>query len=129
MMKQVNFRIPCRVYALILGLLISLGTFAQQITVKGHIKDAAGEAIIGANVKVVGATMGTVSDFDGNFTLTAQKGTNLVISYIGYTSKTLAAEPDLMITLQEDQKMLDNVVVIGYGTVKKSDATDRKSVV
>ncbi len=123
MMKQVNFRIPCRVYALILGLLISLGTFAQQITVKGHIKDAAGEAIIGANVKVVGATMGTVSDFDGNFTLTAKKGTSLIISYIGYASKTIAAEPNLMITLQEDQKMLDNIVVIGYGTVKKSDAT------
>lgn len=123
MMKQVNFRIPCRVYALILGLLISLGTFAQQITVKGHIKDAAGEAIIGANVKVVGATIGTVSDFDGNFTLTAKKGTSLIISYIGYASKTIAAEPNLMITLQEDQKMLDNIVVIGYGTVKKSDAT------
>jgi iron complex outermembrane receptor protein len=123
MMKQVKFRIPFRVLALLFGLFLSVGTFAQQITVKGHVKDAAGEAIIGATIRIAGQQSGTASDFDGNFSLSVNKGTNLTISYVGYTSKTVAAAPNLMITLQDDQKVLDNVVVIGYGRAKKSDLT------
>ena len=96
-MKQVNFRIPCRVFALLLGLFLSVGVFAQNIVVKGHVKDATGETIIGASVKVAGTSTGTVTDFDGNFTLNVKKGANLIISYIGYTSKTVQAAPSVTV--------------------------------
>ena len=122
-MKQVNFKIQFRALALLLGLFLSVGAFAQDITVKGHVKDATGEAIIGASVKVVGTSTGTITDLDGNFTMNAKKGANLTVSYIGYKAKTVIAAPSLMITLDEDTKVLSDVVVIGYGTVKKSDAT------
>src|SRR5574344_292796 len=123
MMKQVNFRIPCRVFALLMGLFLSVSAFAQQIVVKGHVKDATGEAIIGASVKVAGTNTGTVTDFDGNFTVNAKRGVNLTVSYIGYASKTVQAAPSVTVILEEDQKVLKEVVAIGYGTVKKSDAT------
>lgn len=123
MMKQVNFKIQFRALALLLGLFLSVGAFAQDITVKGHVKDATGEAIIGASVKVVGTSTGTITDLDGNFTMNAKKGANLSVSYIGYKAKTVVAAPSLMITLDEDTKVLSDVVVIGYGRAKKSDLT------
>src|SRR5574344_2643666 len=123
MMKQVNFRIPCRVFALLMGLFLSVSAFAQQIVVKGHVKDATGEAIIGASVKVAGTSTGTVTDFDGNFTVNAKRGAALIISYVGYTNKTVQAAPSVTVILQEDQKLLKEVVAIGYGRVKKSDVT------
>ena len=123
MMKQVNIRIPSRMLTLLLGLLLTVGAFAQQITVKGHVKDATGEPIIGATIKVAGAQQGTVSDFDGNFTLKANQGQTLSVSYIGYQTASVKAAPTLVVTLQDDQTVLQDVVVIGYGTVKKSDAT------
>jgi TonB-dependent starch-binding outer membrane protein SusC len=123
MMKQVNFRIPCRVFALLLGLFLSVGAFAQNIVVKGHVKDATGETIIGASVKVAGTNTGTVTDFDGNFTLNVKKGATLIISYIGYSSKTIQAAPNVTVILEEDQKVLKEIVAIGYGRVKKSDVT------
>ncbi|MBR1484865.1 MAG: TonB-dependent receptor [Prevotella sp.] len=122
-MKQVNIRIPSRMLTLLLGLLLTVGAFAQQITVKGHVKDATGEPIIGATIKVAGAQQGTVSDFDGNFTLKANQGQTLSVSYIGYQTASVKAAPTLVVTLQDDQTVLQDVVVIGYGTVKKSDAT------
>ena len=67
-MKQLNIRIPFRLMALFVGLCLSLGAFAQ-IAVKGHVKDAAGEPIIGATIRVAGSQAATVSDFDGNFTI------------------------------------------------------------
>jgi len=109
--------------ALFVGLLLTVGAFAQQITVKGHVKDATGEPIIGATVKVAGAQQGTVSDFDGNFTLKADQGQTLSVSYIGYQTATVKAAPSIQVTLLDDQTVLQDVVVIGYGTVKKSDAT------
>jgi iron complex outermembrane receptor protein len=123
MMKQVNIQIPSRMLALFVGLLLTVGAFAQQITVKGHVKDATGEPIIGATVKVAGAQQGTVSDFDGNFTLKADQGQTLSVSYIGYQTATVKAAPSIQVTLLDDQTVLQDVVVIGYGTVKKSDAT------
>ena len=122
-MKQVNIQIPSRMLALFVGLLLTVGAFAQQITVKGHVKDATGEPIIGATVKVAGAQQGTVSDFDGNFTLKADQGQTLSVSYIGYQTATVKAAPSIQVTLLDDQTVLQDVVVIGYGTVKKSDAT------
>ena len=122
-MKQVNIQVPSRMLALFVGLLLTVGAFAQQITVKGHVKDATGEPIIGATVKVAGAQQGTVSDFDGNFTLKADQGQTLSVSYIGYQTATVKAAPSIQVTLLDDQTVLQDVVVIGYGTVKKSDAT------
>ena len=122
-MKQVNIQVPSRMLALFVGLLLTVGAFAQQITVKGHVKDATGEPIIGATVKVAGAQQGTVSDFDGNFTLKADQGQTLSVSYIGYQTATVKAAPSIQVTLLDDQTVLQDVVVIGYGTGKKSDAT------
>ena len=73
MMKQVKFRIPLRMMAVLFGLVLSIGAFAQ-ITVNGHVKDATGEPIIGATVRVAGQDGGTVSDFDGNFQIKAPQG-------------------------------------------------------
>ena len=83
MMKQVKFRVPSRILALLFGLFLSIGAMAQ-ITVNGHVKDATGEDVIGATVRIVGQQGGTVTDFDGNFQLTANKGQQLQISFVGY---------------------------------------------
>ena len=121
-MKQVNIKMPFRALALFIGLCLSVGAFAQ-IDVKGHVKDAQGEAIIGATVRVVNTQTATITDFDGNFVLKADQGADISISYIGYQTQTVKAAPSLEITLQDDAALLNEVVVIGYGAVKKSDLT------
>ena len=122
MMKQVNIQFPMRMLGLILGLFLSVSAFAQ-IDVKGHVKDATGEPIIGATVRVDGTQTATVSDFDGNFTLKANEGATITISYVGYQNATVKAAPNLVVTLKDDAQVLENVVVIGYGRAKKSDLT------
>ncbi len=123
-MKQVKIRIPVRFFALLCGLFLSVGAFAQQITVNGHVKDATGEPIIGATVRIVGQSGGVVSDFDGNFTIEAASGSTLSVSYIGYQTQEVTASPNVVITLEEDaENSLNEVVVIGYGVAKKSDLT------
>lgn len=109
--------------AMMLGMLLSVQAFAQSLTVTGVVKDNMGEAVIGANVVVKGTTNGTITDFDGNFTLTANKGDIIVISFIGYQPQELPAAANMNVILKDDSQMLDDVVVIGYGTVKKDDAT------
>ena len=121
-MKQLNIQTPFRMLVLLLGLFLSVGAFAQ-IDVKGHVKDAQGEPIIGATVRVANTQTATVTDFDGNFALKANQGADITISYVGYQPLTVKAARNLDLTLQEDQTVLDNVIVIGYGTVRKSDAT------
>ena len=122
MMKQVNIRNPFRMLVLMLGLFLSVGAFAQ-IDVKGHVKDAQGEPVIGATVRVVGTQTATVTDFDGNFALKADQGADITVTYVGYQDATVKAAPNLVITLREDAAVLNEVVVIGYGQVKKSDLT------
>ncbi|MBR1687303.1 MAG: TonB-dependent receptor [Prevotella sp.] len=122
MMKQVNIKIPRRMLTLLLGLLLSVGAFAQT-DVKGNVKDAQGEPIIGATVRVVGTQAATVTDFDGNFVLKAKNGADLEISYIGYQTQTVKAGPNIIVVLQDDATVLNDLVVIGYGAVKKSDLT------
>ena len=95
--------------------------FAQAITVNGIVKDKTGEAVIGANVVVKGTTNGTITDFDGVFTLQANKGDIIAISFIGYQSQELPAAEQMNVILSDDTQLLQDVVVIGYGTVKKSD--------
>ena len=125
MMKQVNIQLPLRMMALVLGLFLSVGAFAQQITVKGHVKDATGEPIIGASIRVVGTQTGAVSDFDGNFQVKANQGQTLSVTYVGYQTAEVKAAPSVTITLQDDAQLLKDAVVIGYGTVKKSDEIGR----
>lgn len=123
-MKQVKFTMPLRMLMLICGLILSVTAFAQQITVAGHVKDQTGEPIIGATVRVVGQDGGTTTDIDGNFTIKAQQGATLQVSYIGYQMATATAQPNVTIVLQDDAaKALNEVVVIGYGKVKKNDLT------
>ena len=122
MMKQVNIHFPLRMLGLILGLFLSVSAFAQ-IEVKGHVKDATGEDIIGATVRVDGTQTATVTDFDGNFVLKANEGASITISYVGYQNATVKAAPSVEVTLVDDETVLQDVVVIGYGTVRKSDAT------
>lgn len=94
----------------------------QTKKVSGVVSDAMGP-IIGASVKVKGTSTGVATDFDGNFTLNVQPGATLVVSYIGYVTKEIKVgnQTTLSITLEEDKKLLDEVVVVGYGTMKKSD--------
>lgn len=105
----------------IVGLFLSVNTFAQQIVVKGIVKDTTGEPIIGANVIVKGTTNGTITDFDGNFLLNANKGDIIIIPFIGYRSQEAQAAASMNIILKDDTELLDEVVVIGYGSVKKDD--------
>ena len=88
-MKQVKFSLPLKMLTLICVLFISASAFAQQIAVKGHVKDEAGEPIIGATVRIVGHTSGTVTDIDGNFTLNAASGAKVSVSSVSYTHLTL----------------------------------------
>ena len=91
--------------------------------VKGHVKDAQGEPIIGATVRVAGTQTATITDFDGNFTLKANAGADINVSYIGYQDATAKAAPSVEIVLQEDNAVLNEVVVIGYGVARKNDLT------
>ena len=122
-MKQVNIQVPRRLTTLLLGLFLTVGAFAQQITVKGHVKDATGEGVIGATVRAEGTQGGAVTDFDGNFTIQAKKGAQITITYMGYQPATVAAAPTVEVTLQDDAALLNEVVVIGYGVAKKNDLT------
>ena len=106
-----------------MGLFLSIGAFAQQIAVKGHVKDTTGEPVIGANVLVKGTTNGTITDFDGNFMLNVPKDAILSVSFVGYKSAEVKAASTVMVTLEDDSQVLDAVVVIGYGSVKKNDMT------
>ena len=115
---------PLRMLALICGLILSATAFAQQITVNGHVKDATGEDVIGATVRVVGTQTGTVTDFDGNFTIKANQGDQISVSFIGYQDAVVAAAPQVEVLLQDDAALsLNEVVVIGYGVAKKNDLT------
>ena len=91
--------------------------------IKGKVVDAAGETVIGANVLEKGTTNGVITDIDGNFVLNVSSGATLEISYIGYVTQTIKVtnQTSLHIVLKEDSETLDEVVVVGYGTMKKSD--------
>ena len=100
---------------------VSVKAIAQQITVNGVVQDTQGEPIIGANILIKGTATGTITDLDGNFQLTTDADALLVISFIGYQTQELPAQPVMNITLRDDSKQLEEVVVIGYGSVKKND--------
>ena len=103
----------------------------QTSVVKGRILDSTGEPIIGASIIEKGTTNGTITDIDGNFSLSVSSSKAiLVVSYLGYKSVELSASDKKLneIVLKEDTEMLDEVVVVGYGAVKKSDLTGAVAV-
>ena len=104
---------------------MSIQETQQTKTVTGTVIDAAGIPVIGANVLVKGTTNGTITDIDGNFTLEVSSGDVLEISYIGYVTQELPVgnKSQFNVTLAEDTQALDEVVVVGYGTMRKSDVT------
>ena len=104
----------------------------QTIKVKGQVVDQDGEPLIGATVRVKGAQTGSVTDIDGNFTIDAASNATLVISYVGYKDREVAVRGRAVIdavTLESDSQILDQVVVVGYGTQKKADLTGAVSIV
>ena len=121
-MKQVKFKLPLRALTLAGGLLLTVSSFAQTNAIKGHVKDASGEPIMGATITVNGKAVG-ITDMDGNFSVDAAPGTNLTFTYLGMTPQTVKAANNMSITLADDSKALNEVVVIGYGVAKKSDLT------
>ena len=122
-MKQVNLRIYRTILTLLVGLFLSAGAYAQQISVRGIVKDQMGEPVIGANVLVKGTSNGVITDIDGKFALSAAKNDILIISFVGFTSQEIPVTgKDLMVTLKEDTGLLDEVVVLGYGAnARKQD--------
>ena len=122
-MKQVNLRIYQTILTLLVGLFLSAGAYAQQISVRGIVKDQMGEPVIGANVLVKGTSNGVITDIDGKFALSAGKNDILIISFVGFMSQEIPVTgKDLMVTLKEDTGLLDEVVVLGYGAnARKQD--------
>ena len=126
-MKQKNGKMKSRLLLLLaLLLMVPVGVFAQNITVKGTVTDSQGETVIGATVVEKGNTSnGVTTDLDGHFTLTVAKGKKLVISYIGMETQELdaVAGKELKVVLKDDSQALDEVVVIGYGSKARKDLT------
>ncbi|WP_308744479.1 TonB-dependent receptor [uncultured Bacteroides sp.] len=106
-------------------MLLSFTAYAQERTVTGKVYDAAGEPIIGASVVIQGTTQGTITDIDGAFQLKVQPSQTLVVSFLGYKDVILPVgnKNDFKVTLEEDSKKLDEVVVVGYATQKKVNLT------
>ena len=127
-MKQVKTWNVQRALSLLFVMFLSVAAMAQ-ITVNGHVKDAAGEDVIGATVRIVGEQGGTVTDYEGRFTLKCKQGASLQVSFVGYQTQTVAAAPTLEIVMQDDAAGLENVVVIGYGQQKKGKLTGSVSSV
>ncbi len=122
MMKQVKFKLPLRMLTLASGLILTASSFAQSGAIKGQVKDASGEPVMGATITVNGKAVG-ITDMDGNFSVNAAPGTDLTFTYLGMTPQTVKATSNMNITLQDDSKSLNEVVVIGYGVAKKNDLT------
>lgn len=109
------------------------GQESQNYSLNGQVRDTSGETVVGANIKIKGAGSGTITDIDGKFTLLVpQKGAALIVSFIGYQSQEVHLKPgenNLKIVLKDDAQQLDEIVVIGYGTQKKSSLTSSVEVV
>lgn len=119
------FSVPVETFAAGVKEAPAVNVVQQQGIVKGTVVDAQGEPIIGASITIKGGTIGTITDIDGNFSLTVPSGSQIVVSFIGYTRQfvTPKAGQSLKIVLQEDTKTLDEVVVVGYGTQKMKNVT------
>ncbi len=131
-MKNFCFHLNGKLWVTALMLLtLAFPSLAQKITVTGHVADELGEDLIGATIMEKGTTNGTSADIDGNFTITVPANATLVVSYVGYDPMDVAVngQTTLNIVMKENAQMLAETVVIGYGSVKKSDATGSVAVV
>lgn len=110
---------------LLVAFLIPLGAWAQNIQLRGTVIDTTGEPVIGASVLEKGTSNGIITDLDGKFTLSVSPNATIVVSYVGYKPQDIAikGQRDIKVVLKEDAQMLEETVVIGYGTMKKSDMT------
>ena len=119
--RQTGNGVSLRAILLMLAMVFFALDVSAQTTINGHVKDDTGEGIIGASVMVKGTTNGTVTDFDGNFQLKCETGATLVITYIGFVPQEVKAKNNLDITLREDVAQLNEVVVVGYGSLAKKE--------
>ena len=138
---QTNFRGKLLPLFMLCMLCAPLSTFAQRMLLKGSVLDVSNYPLIGASIIEKGTTNGFITDIDGNFELEVEPNASVIVSYIGYLPQTILVKNQkfIKVILKEDNQMLDETVVIGYGSMKKSDMTgaissvsgeaDRKSVV
>ena len=114
-----------RLAFILFTMLMSLNVLAQDIKVQGIVKDETGEAVIGATVMQKGTSNGTVTDIDGNFSVTVPANATLAVSYIGFSTQEIPVEgkTDFTIVMKDESHALNEVVVVGYGTMRKSDLT------
>ena len=121
-----------RLFFLALLSIIAIGAYAQGKTVSGTVLDKSGESVIGASVVVKGTTNGTITDFDGKFTLSnVPNDASLEISFVGFKTQVIPVQgkTTFNVTMVEDTEVLDEVVVVGYGVQKKSDLTSAVATV
>ena len=123
MQKILNLKQGMQKTMVFLFFLLCSTVMLAQNKVTGTVLDATGEPLIGVSVLEAGTSNGTVTDIDGKFTISVKQGARLAISYVGYTAQTVAAKNGMTVTLQEDNKLLNEVVVVGYGTMRRKDVT------
>ena len=121
-LRNVNGRSMRRLFSLMLLLFVCTLTFGQT-NASGVVKDAKGEPLIGVSVAEVGTTNGTITNVDGYYSMNVKSGAKLKFSYVGFTSQIVSASKDAVIILKEDNKTLNEVVVVGYGTMRRKDVT------
>jgi TonB-dependent starch-binding outer membrane protein SusC len=124
-MQRIKKAAWAKSFILLMLFMLNISAYAQQRTVTGTVKDSNGEEVIGASVMLKGGTEGTITDINGKFSLqVSASAKTLIVSYVGMKTKEVAISGNTVnVVLEDDAKMLDDVVVIGYGTVKKSDLT------
>lgn len=122
---QIVKKVRVCVLAFLLGICTFSTAFGQGRAISGRVLDSQNEPLIGVSIQVKGTTTGTVTDFDGNFSLQVSSGSTLVFSYIGYESQEIPVENQTTITVKmgEDSQALEEVVVVGYGTLKRKEVT------
>ena len=130
-MKHYQTGIARKFLFLMVGLLCAIGATAQSITVRGTVVDPSGEPLIGASILAEGTSVGTATDIGGNYAINVNPDATLVFSYVGYDPQSVAVKgrTTIDVTMKENSLMLNEVVAIGYGVVKKSDATGSVAVV
>ena len=108
---------------------LGIGIITAQTQVRGVVLDEAGETVIGATIQVKGTSQGTVTDFDGNFVLSVPENATLVFSYVGMNTQELPAQANMQVVMQFDSELLDEVMVVAFGTAKKSAFTGSAKVI
>ena len=121
MKKRKNLIAMRRIVLVLFAMLLPLMASAQKLKVTGEVFDEQNNPVIGASVFEKGTTNGAVTDLDGHFTIQVEKGATLQFSYIGYVSQSAKAAAQMKVVLKEDNNLLDEVVAIGYGSVKRKD--------